>query len=301
MLGNKVMNDMELPGLQLKGNESEVKAAKIMISHKKFYDLYKSDMASSINEHRNYCQAEMKKNCLAYLKTLQEEMDKGGEVQVATLYMYDDLLIVVQRDWSDLPFSKEKAMEIMCFYTDKLVPTIASAKMFGESIRHFEPLSSIEIPNSGGQLRVPPSTEAFTLLIYKNCQRKWEAMHKFLVENRGQAPEKMPRWQKKTPEVNKEFKSLYSDQSSGQNKYGGWSKEGLTVFIELKRLITGVRQDKSLCDKVDTLTMQRLFEFHREKYGAMDGEKKKERNKITEVDEEDCLIEDELDKDLDEI
>ena len=205
----------------------------------------------------------------------------------------DDLEFVIKRDFSKLDPDKEADKEKLQYYLDlldwyvkKLVPTVAGCKLFDAKIRHFEPLSSSEIPNSEGKLRVPPSTEAFTLLMYKNCKSKWEAMHNHTEIKKLKLA--FPRYSKREPEQNKEWNTLYSDAASGQNKFGGWKKAGLKEFIRLQAVISKAREEKERVLEVDKGVVSRLYRTYKDKHEKLneDGTKKRKADEISGENEE---------------
>jgi hypothetical protein len=68
-----------------------------------------------------------------------------------------------------------------------------------------------------------------------------------------------PRWSKLKPDANVQWKTLYSDQASGQSSFGGWKVDGLREYARLQKMMKQVRSNKTLCIKVDTEIKDRLF------------------------------------------
>jgi len=161
------------------------------------------------------------------------------------------------------------AEEFMDLYTESLVPCVAGAKLFHPNIRHFEPMTTSKMPLSVTgmeQLRVPASTEAMAILTYDNNKSKWEAMRKW---NKEHPNSKIPRWSSKNPDVNKEFKELYSNCEGKTDPWGGWSYTGRTLFNNLQvKILESRRQNFDRHVKYDNECVARLYdkfkEMHRE-------------------------------------
>jgi hypothetical protein len=129
----------------------------------------------------------------------------------------------------------------------------------------FCPLCTAKFPTSGivfpGKTIVPPGTEALIYLFIKNAKSKWEAMfdHEVLKGFTNKKLHPFPRWSKLKPDENVQWKTLYSDQASGQSSFGGWKVDGLREYARLVAMMKQVRKNKTLCLKVDTEIKDRLF------------------------------------------
>ena len=183
---------------------------------------------------------------------------------------------------------KANCLAFFDFYVDTLLPCCAGTKMWHVDIRHTECVSQSQLPNSR-DLRVSPATEAMCALIYKNGRKKWIAMHIWYESNPqqpGEAKPEPPRYNPKKKEENVEFKSPYSDPNGGQNKYGGWNKEGRRMFVQYGKLVKATRTTKmEQCIKVETECFTRLFAqnkaYHDKKY-----KKKKRKAKVLDEEED---------------
>ena len=92
--------------------------------------------------------------------------------------------------------------DIMDYYTEKLMPACAGAKLFNTKIRHFDSMSEVLMPNGGeGQLRITAGTEAFAMLTYMNKKDKWEATFDWHAKNPNTTT-KCPRYSKTKPKEN---------------------------------------------------------------------------------------------------
>jgi hypothetical protein len=173
------------------------------------------------------------------------------------------------------------------FYIDNLLPAVVGCRQFNDKVRHFETVSKafndkvrhfetvskarypVGLESSAGmdgKLIVTSGSEAIVLLFFKNARTKWEKMYDWEVTkgytNRKTHP--FPTWSPRDPTKNLEWKTLYSDSASGQNPYYGWKKAGLKEFNRIHKVMTQVCKDKKLCDKEETLAVQRLYEVNKE-------------------------------------
>ena len=113
---------------------------------------------------------------------------------------------------------------------------------YGERQRRMHPMTTCPLRDNPRLLAITPSTEAAGFLIYENCHPKWGEMNKWrhVEGNKG----KFPKYSAKHHEETKRWQTLYSDNCSGQDPYGGWSKEGLKRFGEITKMIKENRKDK---------------------------------------------------------
>lgn len=204
---------------------------------------------------------------------------------------------IVTRDFSrfevkkdDSPTEVEKKRigmemleDLMDLYTEKLIPAHAGAKFFHPKIRHFESMTTSQVPNTTGEaLRIPASTEAMTVLTYMNNHKKWIAMRKWHKENPGKGVHKCPRWSKKKPNENLEFQSKYSDCFVGRANWGGWSDDGKMLFVVLQKEILDSRANNF--DRhvdIDNECVARLHEKYKDLH-RNDGQQNK-RQKTTNI------------------
>lgn len=236
----------------------------------------------------------MRKACVAYMK----------EKNAPDLPPTEWLIHILKRDFSAFDPKEGDSDEILAqkennkanclaffdFYVDALLPCCAGTKMWHVDIRHIECVSQSLLPNSR-DLRVSAATEAMCALIYKNGRKKWIAMHIWYANNPqqpGEAKKEPPRWNIKDPQKNVEFKTPYSDPNGGQNKLGGWNKEGRRMFVQYGRLVKATRTTKKeQCIKVETECMQRLFAQNKDYHDKKQKKKKRKAKVLDEEEDED--------------
>lgn len=182
--------------------------------------------------------------------------------------------------------------DLMDLYTEKLIPAHAGAKFFHPSIRHFESMTTSQLPNTTGEaLRIPASTEAMTVLTYMNNHKKWNAMRKWHKENPGKGVHKCPRFSKKKPNENVEFQSEFSDCFVGNAKWGGWSDDGKKLFVTLQKEIIESRQnnfDRHV--EIDNECVARLYEKYKDLHRS-DGQPNKRQKTSNNVHDNDPAFE----------
>jgi len=269
-VGDLVMDRIEIVNLLHEDGETAEESRKVESYRDKFYQEWQNVMASGWNEERNYRQGRVKEACI--LKWMKPK-------NTPKLFSVEDLEIVMKRDFSEWePKTDEDGnettngdpdklayyRELFDFYIEEMVPAAAGCRPFSPAVRHFVNLSEARFPDSveyvGGELIVPPSTEAAILLFFKNARRKWEMMYdwEYVKGHTNKKTHPFPKWSPTEPEKNLEWKTLYSDSSSGQNPYMGWKKAGMREFVRLTRMMIDIRKDKDLCEYEETKAVQRL-------------------------------------------
>lgn len=142
----------------------------------------------------------------------------------------------------------EEATEYLTFifewYYTQYLPCIAMNKWWGEEKHHKGCASTIHLPNEPNKLMVPPSTEAFALIVYDNCYIRWKAMLEFRKDpaNKGKP---MPKHKKSDPNT-EIYRGKFTDGAAGTARYGGWNVRGRNLFVQLTREIAlnrGKRKD----------------------------------------------------------
>ena len=234
----------------------------------------------------------MRKACLEYM-----DIKKAHELPP------DEWLIhILNRDFSAFDPEEGDSQEILTkkqtdkahclaffdFYVDTLLPCCAGTKMWHIDIRHIECVSQSRLPNK--DLRVSYATEAMCALIYKNGRKKWIAMHAWYELNPqepGKPKPEPPRWNIKQKDKNVEFKSLYSDPCGGQNKLGGWTRDGRRMFVQYGLLVKSTRTTKvPQCIQVEKECFGRLFAANK-LYHDKKQKKKKRKAKVLEEENDD--------------
>ena len=159
---------------------------------------------------------------------------------------------------------RDHAELVMDMYNECLVTGIANAKPWSPEIRHFEPMTTSQMPAAAGegQLRIPASTEAMAILAYENNKSKWQAMAKWRKDH---PRANFPTYSSKNPDSLVEFKELYSSCQGKTDPWGGWNDEGRKRYVELQKMIHQSRIDnRDRHIKHDNECVARLFNKYKD-------------------------------------
>ena len=299
----ELIDMLEIPELVHIEGESDRQYEKIETNRRVFGKVYEKVILTALNDNRTYVQAQMKDHTLKWLLIRQdEEADRASSAKTKprtmTLPTAEEMEKAASRDWTDLEYkvvdleegvedneenrkelqeTNEEGLEraghqitrmekVFDLWVDVCLTAVAGChgtSGFGHSIRCFEPVSTCLVANSDKALRITAGSEAFALLMYRNCVSKWNATHKFKM-NKTKGPQ--PRYSKKNKEENLEWKPRYTDSACGQNKYGGWVKQAKDDYMQLQKQFSTMRKEKAdLCLLVETACCKRLQVLHRDK------------------------------------
>lgn len=148
------------------------------------------------------------------------------------------------------------------FYVEKMLPTIAGSDLWND-IKYSEPVSTCLVPGTKKSLRITTSTEAFTVLLYKNCYKKWNKMYRDYEAHKDSGSRtkwKCPRYHKeKFPD--EDYKTPYTDATKGRQKEGGFNWQGMEEYNRLQCLVYDSREAPGGMDRfvrVEKRCLQRL-------------------------------------------
>jgi len=154
---------------------------------------------------------------------------------------------VQEGDSLDVCNNKKKGKEVFefwfDFYVDRMLPAVAGVKVWSPDIRCCEEVSTSTF--DGGKLRITASTEAFTVLVYMNCWKKWNAMYRDEKSHKDRKLPgrwKCPRYNKKRKDEYTDYETPYTDSASGQRRCGGYTREGMMCYLEKLEMVTDNRQ-----------------------------------------------------------
>jgi hypothetical protein len=190
-----------------------------------FFITYGFTVRHEINEHRSTVQSNLKTEYLLLIK---------NEGTIVTAEMIGKIIRREQMDYD--PEDKEygsKMRALFKWYWDHLLPKCAGNTHWSNNIRLHETIGKARIQNKDGTKggkHITSSTEAYIILIFENSQPRWECERKLLAA--GTKIDKAER-AKKTY-----VGAKFSNSSSGNAKYGGWSAAGRNRFIDLMKAVT---------------------------------------------------------------
>ncbi|KAL3909974.1 MAG: hypothetical protein SGARI_002343, partial [Bacillariaceae sp.] len=297
----ELLDSLEISEIAHNEGESEREFAKVEERRRIFAKLYEKVILTSLNESRNYVQSQMKEHVLGgWLGKLQEEENDRASAaktkpKIISLPTAEEMEKAAFRDWSDLEFVEEelgqdvedteenrkeleerneaaqeqadrdiaRMKKVFDLYVDVCLTAVAGCNGtsgFPPAVKCFEPVSTCQVANGGGSLRITAGSEAFALLMYRNCVSKWNQMHIFKIKK---VKGKQPRYSKKRDQDNILWKTRYTDPACGQNKYGGWVKQGKQDYMMLQKKFAALRKDHAeLCLAVETACCERLQVKH---------------------------------------
>jgi hypothetical protein len=127
-----------------------------------------------------------------------------------------------------------KARKWFAWYVDDLLSKAAGKDHWSTAIRCYEGPSSAIIPETKPpQKFIPSSTEAFVVFAVENAYARWT--FELEMKTKGEAIDK-------TNDAHvKKMATKYSDCSSGQQRFGGWSAVGRKRFEAITKIISEAR------------------------------------------------------------
>ena len=279
---------------------------------KAFVEHNKAFITSELNEMRSYVQTNAK-DFAAY---------PWMAANNGHLPTVDEVFACVTRQPLPVePVAKTRAELVWVWYWDEYLPRIAGNRFhWSTAKRHYELISespvttqvgnptasrsSAKKPTAKGKkkapvplpavpLNIPPSTEAFGMVLYESCFAKWQ--HEFPLKqahpNKKISFARPPKGKenleyevvgKRLYLYDKKYRGLYTKSDAGRGKFRGWTAVGMARFIKHREDIVKVRDHKD--HKAATLDLENaILELVREKHGIVaqdiDDEKNAKRRK----------------------
>ncbi len=232
---------------------------------------HKNDVRKAINDQRNYVHQEVHTLIDALFKK-----EKGN-----TLPNLEEMKLIVMRDNMDDSADKNECAKLTLLFIEHwrtLMPKVAGHWAWSPNKREYHLLSyGMQDPEDlESDYLVSPSDEAFLLVLWENCYKKWT----YLDECRKTKEQPNP----KDPKMD----TPYSSSKSGQKKFGGWTKEGIQKYDQyLKEIVQNRNTNsdflKSLEDEV--LNEIRKIEKTQEREDSRKSKKKKSGTKKGDFDD----------------
>ena len=201
-----------------------------------------------LNEHRSYCQNQMKTVAIKYLADKElEEMPSEAE-----------FLKIINRDAS-------VDLDLFAWWWDVYMPkATGNNKLWNDCTKYYGNISTHSPPGKPNQPYVTAATEAWGLLLIQNCRTRWPAILTWKKKSndtlryvKGGGDRVTKGHQHIDITVHPEFKGIYTLTDSGQAKFGGWTTKGMKKFAEYVSLCKIGRQkmetpalEKKILDKL---------------------------------------------------
>ena len=180
-----------------------------------------------VNDHRSYCQTQMKEACLTWMK----------DNKATALPSNTEFLKILSRDPS-------VDKDLFAWWWSEYMPkAIGNSKFWNDKIKFFGHLSTHAPPEKPKEVYITPSTEAWGLLLIENCRERWPKLMAQKAESSAQIVYvKSSKTQVKPGTIainvsdDPSYVGKYTKNDSGQKKFGGWSNEGLKRFAQLVKI-----------------------------------------------------------------
>ena len=213
-----------------------------------------------ISRRRSYVQQQMSTSLLSLMNTTKA----GARPDPRLCPTYHLFLKCALRD---IDVNDPAEMKVFLWYWEHILSKNGGFSMWHKDEIRFSQLPSectYKFEHYEKDFKLfPASTEAFFVLLYDNCIDKWKE----------HAQWKHDHPKVRLPIMNKEnkdeplHKTKYTITDIGQQKYGGWSNEGLEAFNQLKKDIKASRlidievdtEDEETGEATTTTVKRHLF------------------------------------------
>ena len=254
----KILSVKVLRFMGLKGLNPDSKKPEELANCEEWCEEHGAVVSSCLNQHRSYVVSQIKTACMQYLEKFDE------------LPSLNDIGYCVCR--------KSRAKDdVFLWWWDKVLPMAAGNLVhWNEQQRYYEPISGSFVPDTEQKvLNMSASTEAFAQLVYESNRIKWQKFKALKKANPGKNLKIVKNKDKVKPASGKNPNSfvaysdqdagldpLYTDSRAGQQKFGGWTNEGKTQYVKLRKAAKNARKH------VDTPAREdRILKLLRAEYG----------------------------------
>jgi len=231
------------------GNSPEILAKKAQ-----WVELHGADCTKILNDHRNYVAGRIKEACVGWMKTHE-----------GSLPTKSDLTKCLTRD-IDLNNAEEKELYAW-WWSDVLGVAVGNMTNWGTEQRLYSTISTSAPRDKPLILNVPPSTEAIAALIIENNLQRWPSLYKVKCDY-PLLPQVIKN--KRDHHINKvwveldkvycqgpSFQCPYTDNTVGQCKFAGWTREGIDRFKALTKM-NKLAWETDKCKEVEANYLQML-------------------------------------------
>ena len=240
----------------------------------------------ALNKHRNYVQQELR-NVMEKVFLENKEDEFPNEKQILDLAMRDKL------DDETPDEEREQHQKLFDNYWNVLMPKVAGHHAWGPAKRHYELMSTgMADPEDKKDVQyVTPSDEAFLILIWLNCYKKW----RYVFLTKREATNKDPADPTREPDPDHaDMQTPYTDSKSGQKKFGGWLPAGITKYRALDDQIHKNRMDNEMyVEAVEKNALERIQKA--EKLEEKEANRKTKKRSKKSADQDDDETDDEND------
>jgi hypothetical protein len=239
-----------------------------------FTKTYGGFITQSLNNLRTYKAQRLGTPVLKLMGVGPESGDEEAEdndantTLITTLPNTEQMLKCLRRD---IETTDTEMMQIFLWYWDCYLPMAAGQQHFKPCHRRYDIISTCAPEDKPKQPFITPYIEAFSILIWENNREKWEytaqLKKKFpglrIVPSKKKSDGERPT--KDCYEVVGDKLRVFGPKSlgkwtlndAGQEKFGGWTNEGLTRYKELVTLAKAAR-DSPHCKSLEKEALRLL-------------------------------------------
>ena len=259
-----VMEKLQLADLE------GLEGAKLVDAQEIWKATFSPHVRTALNKQRNYVQQELR-------ELMEKEVfQKGKEDEFPNEEQILD--VALRNKLDDETPEKERALFEKLFdnYWNVLMPKVAGHLSWGPSKRHYE-LMSTGKEDEDSECYVTASDEAFLVLIWLNCYKKWR--YRELLKR--DEPDK------EVDEEHEDMKTPYTDSKGGQKKFGGWNEAGIKKFRELEESIKNNREkENKYILEVEEQALERIRKVEQVAEKEANRKTKKRKKKVAAIEDE---------------
>ena len=239
---------------------------------------HKEIVRNTMNDWRNYIQGELFK----LFKLLNSK--EGGLNEVPNA---DQILNIAKRSGMQKGTDNYDAnMQLLVGYWDQMIPKVAGHKDWGPGKRHHLLMSFAHRNNDAREsLHVTPSDEAFLVVLWENCYKRWvyeDEKSKWTKEQKAADAKAAAEAKEKGKDYVPDARAVppYTNPKGGVSKYGGWNKAGRKRYREVLDIIIESKK-KPYLEAIE----KEALALVRAKHGCDEKEAKRKKAKVVEKDE----------------
>ena len=203
---------------EFRGDSAEMKQRRL-----EWVIAYGPTVTKEINSLRSYVQTRIKDSCIKFASRRKGEFPK-----------VEELVECLTRN--------NPKYDVGIWYWDELVPIATGNTVdWNSAKRHTLKMRNAAPPNNPKKLYVPPSTEAIIVAMLESNTPKWEELVKVQEKYPGKKIVPMAKINPDKPSIcelapnkialnDRKYLAKYTDVEMGQQKYSGWTKEGLEAY-----------------------------------------------------------------------
>lgn len=176
--------------------------------------------------------------------------------------------------WFGNTESKERN-DLLLWYVDHYLEKLPGNKEgFPPEFRWYKLLTDTVQVEGLNVPAISVATEAFGLVVYKNCHDKWLEQFQFKLEN-------------PTKPLPADKEGLWTTSKTGKVAYAGWKDGGIEYFEQMKKMLKAFREsDKNNDYMMMNHALDLMKNKHRDLIEAKASNKKKRRGRKRKVSEE---------------